>query len=147
MRTRWLVLGLGLSIATNVVFAVALWVSWHGSSAASATLGAACSAPLCDEERRVREELANSLCASVPDRATIEATLARLDAVRAGQRREIVDQWLVRCSKAGAGERATLATSLKQVLCPWQGGKGEACCSPSSTPGARPDNPKQHGQS
>lgn len=147
MRLRWLVLLLGLSVATNVTLGAALWVSWHGGRTLAAALGQTCSAPLCDDEKRVREELAASLCAPIPDRAAIGATLARLDEVRARQRVAIVERWLTRCSGAGADERTALATTVKRMLCPWQGGRGAVCCPPSPTPGARSDTKPQHGQS
>ena len=147
MRTRWLVLMLGLSLAVNVTFGVALWISWHGASTATAALGGACATPLCDEEKMVREELASSLCARQPDRAVIGAMLARLDAVRARQRDEVLDRWLARCSGAGSGERAALSTTVKRFLCPWCASEGPATRAPSKAPEARSDNPKQHGQS
>ncbi len=147
MRTKWLVGLLGLSLAVNVTFGVALWVSWHGARAAETALGAAYANPLCPEEKKVREELATSLCARTPDRAAIEDGLARLDAVRAGQRRAILDRWLTRCADAPGSQRAALDNTVKRFLCPWQGAKGGACCAPSPTPGARAHNPKQHGQS
>jgi len=147
MKTRWLVLLLGLSFAANVTLGAALWVSWHGGRVLAAAVGQTCSAPLCDEEKKLREELAASLCARTPDRAAIGATLARLDEVRARQRTAIVERWLTRCSGADAGERAALATTITRMLCPWQGGAGAACCAPSPAPGAKPAPQPQHGQS
>lgn len=147
MRTRWIVLVLGLSLAVNVTFGVALWISWHGAPGARAAFASACATPLCDEEKKVREELASSLCAREPDRAVIGATLARLDAVRARERDEIIDRWLARCSSAGSGERAALSTTVKRFLCPWCISEDAATRAPSKAPGARSDKPKQHGQS
>ena len=146
MRTRWLVLLLGLSLATNVTLAVALWMTWHGGPIVAAALGGACASPLCDEERKVREELASSLCAGRPDRAAIGATLARLDAVRARQRDETIDRWISRCSNAPANQRAALGTMVKRLLCPWCIGKDAAALAPP-VPEAPPDKPKQPGQS
>ena len=147
MRARWVVLLLGVSAAANVTLGAALWVSWHGGRTAAAALEQASSAPLCDEERKVREELAASLCSPTPDRAAIGATLARLDEVRARQRAMILERWLNRCCSAGAGERAALATAVKRTLCPWQDGRAAACCAPSPAPGARPNTKPRHGQS
>jgi len=145
MRTRWLVVLLGVSVAANVTFGAALWVSWHGLRTAS-TLSQACSAPLCEEEKRVREELATLLCAGMPDRSTLRAVLARLDEVRARQREEIVERWLARCVGARATERAALVTTVRRMLCPWQGEGGAACCAPTPAPGARPEAQPHHGQ-
>ncbi|TAM54968.1 MAG: periplasmic heavy metal sensor [Acidobacteria bacterium] len=146
MRTRWFVLALGLSLAANVTLGVALWVSWHGTGAAAAALGPVCAAPLCQEERTVREELAAALCTRTPDRAAIDASLARLDQVRAGQRNEIVERWLARCSGAAPGERAALGTMMTRLLCPWRNGEGAACCAPTPAAGARPNDQPLHGQ-
>ena len=146
MRTRWLVVLLGLSLVTNVTLGVALWVTWHGAPIVSAALGNACPGPLCDEERKVREELAGSLCARRPDRAAIGATLARLDAVRARQRAETIDRWISRCSSAPPGQRAALGSMVRQLLCPWCVGK-EAAALASPVPEAPSDKPKQHEQS
>jgi len=147
MRTRSLVALLGLSMAANVTLGAALWASWHGARTGSAALGQTCSAPLCDEEKSVREELAVSLCAGTPDRSAIGAALARLDEVRARQRSAIVERWLARCSGARTGERTALAATVRRMLCPWQDGSGTACCAPTPAPGARPDVQPQHGQS
>ena len=146
MRTRWLVVLLGLSVATNVTLGVALWIASHGAPIVSAALGSACTSSLCDEERKVREELASSLCARRPDRATIGATLARLDAVRARQRDETIDRWISRCSSAAPDQRAALGTMVKRLLCPWCIGKDAAALA-SPVPEAPPDKPKQSGQS
>ncbi len=146
MRTRWVVLALGLSLAVNVTFGVALWVSWHGTRAAAAALGPVCAAPLCEEEKTVREELVAALCARTPDRAAIGASLARLDQVRASQRNEIVERWLARCSGAAPEERAALGTMMTRLLCPWRSGTGAACCAPTPPAGKRPDDKPPHGQ-
>ena len=146
MRTRWLVLLLAVSGAANVALGVALLVSWQGGRPPATALGRLCSAPLCEEEMKVREELAASLCSPTPDRAAIGAALGRLDEVRARQRAVIVERWLSRCCSAGAGERAALAAAVKGMLCPWQGGSGAACCVPSPGPAAHSDTQPQHGQ-
>ncbi len=147
MRTRWLMLLLCLSIATNVTLGTALWVSWHCARPLYAALTSTCSAPLCNEEKTVREELATSLCAPQPDRFAVQAKLARLDEVRSRQRWAIVDQWLNRCSGASPGKRATLAMTVRRMLCPWQSGTGVPCCAPTPGQPTRPEGQPQHGQS
>jgi hypothetical protein len=147
MKTRWLVLLLGASFAANVTLGAALWVSWHGGRILMATAGQTCSAPLCEEEKKLREELATSLCAHTPDRAAIGAALARLDEVRARQRTAIVERWVARCSGADNSERAALVTTVQRMLCPWQAGNGAACCPPSPAPGTHPAPQPQHGRS
>ncbi len=146
MRSRWLVALLGVSLAANVALVAAMWASWRGTAAASAAIGTTCSAPLCDEEMKVREQLAASLCAPAPDRAAISAALGRLDEVRGRQRAAIVDRWLARCSGARADERTALAATVRKMLCPWQAGSGAACCSPTPAAGAGHAVKPQHGQ-
>lgn len=145
MRTRWLVLLLGLSLAANVASGVALWFVWRGARAATAALGPACTAPLCAEERTAREELVAALCARTPERDAIGASLARLDEVRARERDAIVERWIARCAGATPAERAALGTMMTRLLCPWRNGKDAACCAPTPAPGARPDTQPQHG--
>ncbi len=144
MRTRWLVVLLGLSLAANVTLAVALWASWHCEPAIGASPTMDGLIGMSPEEMQAREQLARALCARNPDRAAIEAEFCRLDALRAGARRAALDHWLARCGNAGSGERAVLSTMLTRTLCPWRSGGGKACCAPSPTPGARSDNPTQH---
>ncbi|HVN76684.1 MAG TPA: hypothetical protein VMT19_10240 [Thermoanaerobaculaceae bacterium] len=147
MRIRWVVALMALSVAANVTLGAALWVSWHGGRTAAAALGATCSAPLCEEEKAVREQLAASLCAAAPDRSAIRTALAHLDEVRARQRAAIVERWLVRCSSSRATERAALADTVRRMLCPWQAAGGAACCAPKPGPETRHDVQPQHGQS
>jgi len=145
MRTRWLVLLLGVSLAANVTLGVALLVSWRGASSATVALANACAAPLCAEEGKVREELAAALCARPPDRAAIGAMLARLDAVRARQRDQIVDRWLARCAGAGSRERAALTTTVRGFLCPWCASGRAASAAPTPVAPPASDQPRHHG--
>lgn len=147
MRTRLMIALLAVSLCANVTLGVALWVSWRYCPTIAATLGPACAPGLSTSEKRVREELAASLCQSRPDRAAIAAKLASLDELRAGQRRKAVDRWVARCAGAGAAEHAALSMTVKRLLCPWTCGEGNPRCAPAPTSGPRSANPAQRGQS
>jgi len=139
VRTRWLVLLAGLSLAGNVLLATALFPTWKGARMQGVNEGAL---TFCDEEKRLREELSARLCARPPDRQAIEATLARLDSLRATHRDRALAQWLSSCERASDGERATLQSSFRHQMCPWQH-EGEGCCAPSPRPGSPSDQPAQ----
>lgn len=141
MTTRRLVAITAASLAANLALATALCSAWHAGRAASAGMPAACADASCEEERRVREQLAAELCRRTPDRVAIEATLARLDAVRAARRREVVERWLSHCSGASESERARLRHNITRLLCPWHDGRNEDRCAHSPAPGT----PSDHG--
>ena len=146
MRTRALVVTAVLSVAANLALGTALWSTWRAARRAAARLPSACADASCQEERRVREQLATELCRHRPDRAAIETTLVQLDAVRAARRREIVDRWLSHNSGASERERARLRHNVTRLLCPWHDGRIEDHCahSPASgTPSNHRAQPEQ----
>lgn len=151
MRTRWLVLALGLSLVLNVLIGTALiQAAGRGrealdSAAAAAQVGAdkarlTCPAG-CPEERCIREELSRLLCTERPDRAALAAVLARLDSVRAKERDRVLDKWLHQCSKTPPAEREALRRQLHHALCPWNSA-GEGNCAPSAGDRGNSAHPK-----
>jgi hypothetical protein len=133
MRTRWLVLSLGLSLAGNLFLAAVVWQSQRTAKAAQSGPLSMCSA----DERQVREMLVNQLCACPPDRAAIAATLARLDTVRSRERAAALERWLALRAASSPADPAA-QTELKKMLCPWKHGE-MGNCAPSSTPGSCPN--------
>jgi len=143
MRTRMLMVIIVVSLAANLAMGTALWSAWRTAQAATTRMPTVCPELSSEEERQVREQLGEQLCSRAPDRAAIEATLARLDAVRATKRREVVDRWLSRWSGASDSERARLRQTVTKLLCPWHVGSNEGGCAPSSAPGSGSDNRAQ----
>jgi hypothetical protein len=120
-RTRLVALILGLSIAVNVFFAAALWRAHHGAARAPAQAPL----PSCSEtEQRLREELQAQLCHDPPDCAAIEATFARLDAVRGQERQTALDRW-VNAGRSVGCRNDNMSPEVERLLCPWkQAGNG-----------------------
>lgn len=140
MRTRWLVLGLAVSLAVNLMAGMALW-RVHRSAPAGQS-GALLSHAPCAEERAVREELTRCLCASEPDRPAIQAALARLEGLRQKRLTVAVERWLQRCEGAPQTERVRLLRELQRNLCPWNQSQN-GCCAPSAAPGTSSTQPAQ----
>jgi hypothetical protein len=141
VRTRWLVVLAGVSLAANVLLGIA-FVQAGRALQQQSRAGIAAVPTFCDEEKKVREELTALLCAVPPDRRAIEATLARLDTLRATHRDRALAQFLSSCERASAADRATLHESFRHQMCPWQH-EGEGCCAPSPAPGSPSDHPAQ----
>jgi|GEM_PF-5571574 len=115
-RTRWVALAIGLSIGLNVFLAAALWRTRRGTShAAVQTPVATCS----ETEQRLREQLQAQLCGDPPDCAAIEATFARLDAVRAQERQAALDRWVSLGKSAECRDDRT-SPQVERLLCPWK---------------------------
>ncbi len=142
MRTRWLVVLAGFSLAANVLLGTALVQTGSALRSQRAAAGTTAVPTFCDEEKRVREELTTLLCAVPPDRGAIETTLARLDGLRATHRDRALGQFLASCERASAADRAALHESFRHQMCPWQH-EGEGCCAPSPAPGSPSDHPAQ----
>jgi hypothetical protein len=140
MRTRWLVVGLAVSLAVNLMAGTALWRVHRAARAGKA--GEPLSHAPCAEERAVREELSRCLCASAPDRPAIQAALARLEGLRQKRLSVAVERWLQRCEGAPQAERVRLLGELQRNLCPWNHSQN-GCCAPSSAPGASTAHPAQ----
>lgn len=140
MRVRWLVLGLTLSLAVNLMAGMALWRA-HRAAGGGQARELLSHAP-CAEERAVREELSRCLCASQPDRPAIQAALARLESLRQRRLTVAVERWLQRCEGAPQAERVRLLGELQRNLCPWNHSQN-GCCAPSSAPGASTAHPAQ----
>lgn len=140
-RTRWIIMILGVSLAANAFLASALWQSRRALTlAAPVTAGAGMFC--CDEEKQLRERLAVQLSEQPPDRTAIQATLAKLESVRARERGAALDRYMNECARAREGDHATLDRQVRKSLCPWsQDDKGR--CAPSSTPGSHLDKPAQ----
>lgn len=141
MRTRWLVVLAGVSLAANVLLGIAFVQAGRAlKQQAQASITAV--PTFCDEEKRVREELTALLCAAPPDRRAIEATLVRLDNLRSMHRDRALAQFLASCERASAADRAALHESFRHQMCPWQH-EGEGCCAPSPSPGSPSDHAAQ----
>lgn len=140
MRTRWLVLGIAISLSVNLMAGMAHWRVHRSAPAAQST--ALLSHAPCAEERAVREELTRCLCASEPDRPAIEAALARLETLRQRRLTVAVERWLQRCEAAPQTERARLLSELQRNLCPWNQSQN-GCCAPSAAAGASHAKPVQ----
>lgn len=140
MRTRWLVMALGISLVLNVLFGTAFWQCTRTCSlmaagvptVALASDKARLTCPAgCPEERKIRENLTGLLSAERPDRTALSAAMARLDAVRAVERDRLLDRWLSHCAKATPVEREELRRQLHHALCPWNAA-GEGNRAPST---------------
>lgn len=142
MRTRWLVLLAGLSLAANVLFATALVQAKRSMRQQRVSGVSPVVMTFCDEEKRLREDLASLLCATPPDREAIGTALARLDTIRAEHRERALGEWLSSCERASEGDRAALESSFRHQMCPWQH-EGEGCCAPSPRPGTPNPKPAQ----
>lgn len=118
MRTRWMVLVIGLSFALNVFFGVALWKS-HRVEAKAAAIAKTPPAPCNEEERLLREQLEAQLCAEPLDCAAIEVTFERLDAVRARERLAALDRWTF-AGKAAGCQSGQMSPEVQRLLCPWK---------------------------
>ena len=118
MRTRWMVLAVGLSLALNVFLGVGLWKA-HPVEAKSAAIAEAPPAPCNEEERLLREQLEAQLCADPLDCAAVEVTFQRLDAVRAKERLSALDQWLYAGKQSGC-RNGQMSPEVQRLLCPWK---------------------------
>lgn len=137
-RTRWIVLCLGLSFASNVFLAAALWrktFSITGAEPATETPVYTC----CAEERALRERLETQLCAQPPDYTAVEATFASLDSVRAKERRAALAQLMAQ-GRDSICRNNQLSPEVGRILCPWRYDP-KAGCSPSETRSSRPRSP------
>ena len=121
MRTRWMVLALGLSLALNLFLGAALWKSRQTEprSQAAAASPPPPPAPCNEEERLLREHLEAQLCADPLDCAAIEATFERLDAVRARERLAALDHWAYAGKQAGC-RSGQMSPEVQRLLCPWK---------------------------
>lgn len=134
MRTRWLILALGLSFAVNVALGVAFARAWWLGRSTGAAVRGCGAGGMCDEERRLHEQLAGQLCASRPDRRELGVTLARLDEVRSERRRAALERFIATCEQAGSSERSALHNNVRKTLCPWCSSEtGKRAPEPSAT--------------
>jgi hypothetical protein len=141
VRTRWLVVLAGISLAANVLFASVL-IQTRWATRVPPRSASVATPTFCDEEKRLREELAGLLCAKPPDRPAIAAALARLDTLRSTHRDRALAEWFASCERANEQDRAALQDNFRHQMCPWQK-DGEGCCAPSPGPGAPSEKPAQ----
>lgn len=138
-RTRWVIVVVGLSLLLNAFLGVALWRTQGETVEAAPAPTAAPATWCCQEERAIREQLETQMCAEVPDRTAIEATFARLDAVRLKERKEALDQWMAGGRRTGC-QNGKMSPNVGRLLCPWRYGPEEGCAPASGQP-SRPDPP------
>jgi hypothetical protein len=117
MRTRWIVAAFGLSLVLNVFLGAALWRAARRGAPPAAVQAPV---PACSEtEQRLREQLQAQLCGDPPDCAAIEATFARLDAVRAQERQAALDRWVSLGRSVQCRDDRT-SPEVERLLCPWK---------------------------
>jgi hypothetical protein len=115
-RSRWMLLAFGFSLAVNIFLTAALWRVHRGMPQAPAQTPV----PMCSEtEQRLREQLQAQLCGEPPDCGAIEATFARLDAVRAQERQAALDRWVSLGRGAECRDDRT-SPEVERLRCPWK---------------------------